>query len=110
MLYKLFSALLISLFFFTCQNIEAQQNTAKSDAFKESYHQFDFWIGNWKVYKFGTDTLVGISKIQSINDSTALLENYHTPENRYKGKSLNTYNRKTGNWEQFWIDNTGLIL
>ena len=29
------------------------------------YHDFDFWIGEWDVYKNGTDTLVGSSQIES---------------------------------------------
>lgn len=73
-------------------------------------HDFDFWIGEWKVYKYGTDTIVGYNKIESILDSTSLLENYHVVSNTYKGKSLNKYNPVTKNWEQYWVDNSGLIL
>jgi len=92
------------------QNGSAQQKPAKDPESNNNYHQFDFWLGKWDVYKYGTDTIVGTSHIQSINDSTGILENYHTPGRPFKGKSLNTYNRKTGNWEQFWIDNAGTVL
>jgi len=71
--------------------------------------EFDFWVGQWNVCKYGTDSIVGFSQIESINDGTAILENYHT-NGKYKGKSLNTYNQKTGNWEQYWTDNGGTIL
>jgi len=90
-------------------NVSGQTN-AGDPALKEKQHQFDFWLGEWDVYKYGTDKLVGKSHIMSINDSTGILENYHTPNGPYKGKSLNTYNIKTGFWEQYWIDNGGLVL
>jgi len=40
----------------------------------------------------------------------ALLENYNALGSAYKGKSLNKYNPKSGKWEQFWVDNSGLSL
>ena len=58
----------------------------------EAYHQFDFWLGSWEVYKYGTDTLVGSSQIESILDGMSLLENYSTASGQFQGKSLNKYN------------------
>jgi len=29
----------------------------------KEFQQFDFWIGNWDVFKFGTETLAGKSQI-----------------------------------------------
>ncbi len=84
----------------------AQQN----NTIKNMYHQFDFWIGKWDVYKFGTDTLAGKSNIESILDSVALLENYSVIKGKYIGKSLNKYNSDKKRWEQYWIDNAGLTL
>ncbi len=77
---------------------------------RSSYHQFDFWLGEWEVFLNGTDKMVGKSHIMTINDSTAILENYTTLNMSYKGKSLNTYNPKTNNWEQYWTDNSGMVL
>ena len=91
-------------------NLLLAQTTASDSALNAAYHQFDFWLGEWDVYAYGTEKLVGKSHIMSINDSSGILENYHTPDGRYKGKSLNTYNRKTKQWEQYWIDNSGLVL
>ena len=76
----------------------------------DKYRQFDFWLGKWEVYKFGTNMHVGESHIQSVADSMALLENYNALGSAYKGKSLNKYNPKSGKWEQFWVDNSGLSL
>jgi len=62
------------------------------------------------VYKYGTDTLVGFSQIESVIDSLGLLENYSVAKGKYLGKSLNKYNPARERWEQYWIDNSGLTL
>jgi hypothetical protein len=76
----------------------------------DHYHQFDFWIGKWDVYKYGTETLAGKSNIESIIDSVGILENYTNASGKYTGKSLNKYNPSKQRWEQYWIDNSGLTL
>ena len=77
---------------------------------KRNYHQFDFWLGHWDIYKFGTDTIVGESYIESVIDSVGILENYTAAQSKYRGKSLNKYNPVKNRWEQYWIDNSGLTL
>ncbi|MCG2459780.1 hypothetical protein K8352_03390 [Flavobacteriaceae bacterium F89] len=73
-------------------------------------HQFDFWIGDWNVYQFGTDTLAGVSSVKPILGHKSIEENYQNLKYKFKGKSLNIYNSKTDKWEQFWVDNSGLSL
>lgn len=72
--------------------------------------QFDFWIGHWNVYKFDTDTIVGISSIQPKLNHNAIEENYQSLKHTYQGKSLNTFDKKRKRWEQFYVDNSGLKL
>jgi len=72
--------------------------------------QFNFWIGEWNVYKFGTDTLVGHSQIISIMDGIAVEENYQSASGKYKGTSINKYNQAQDKWEQFYVDNIGMTL
>lgn len=74
------------------------------------YQDFDFWIGEWNVYKHNTDKIVGKSKIERIIDGKAIKETYHSTTSSYQGTSLNKYNPRTDQWEQFWVDNTGLTL
>ncbi len=74
------------------------------------FKEFNFWVGQWNVYKHGTDTLVGKSKIEKIIDDKAIKETYHSTTSKYKGTSLNKYNPGTDQWEQFWVDNSGLTL
>lgn len=101
---KLFFVFLLGLF--TSSGFAQLSN----EELKAKYHQFDFWIGDWEVYQYGTDSLSGISKIETIIDGIGLLENYHTTTGTYKGKSLNKFNPSSQKWEQYWIDNSELTL
>src|SRR5215831_20805955 len=74
------------------------------------YRQFDFWIGEWEVYaKNGKKA--GDSKIDLILDSCIILENWKSANMSqgvyYAGKSFNTYNSTTKQWQQTWVDNVG---
>ncbi|NNL92534.1 MAG: hypothetical protein HKO66_09905 [Saprospiraceae bacterium] len=71
---------------------------------------FDFWIGEWTVYVYGTENIAGHSVIEPILDSMAIKETYRTDNNQYRGTSLNKYNPTIKQWEQFWVDNSGLTL
>jgi hypothetical protein len=73
-------------------------------------HEFDFWIGNWTVYKNGTDTIVGYNEIKPVAGGCSLLESYKSARGNYTGNSLNKYNAVTGKWQQFWVDNGGMTL
>lgn len=77
------------------------------------YRQFDFWIGDWEVYgKNGRKS--GDSKIELILDSCTILENWKSANSirglYFSGKSFNTYNSVTKQWQQTWVDNTGGTL
>ena len=76
----------------------------------QAYRQFDFWIGNWEVFaKNGNKA--GDSKITLILDSCIILEEWTSANTvrgmRYAGKSFNTYDAKTRQWQQTWVDNVG---
>lgn len=92
--------LLLTLFPLT---IIAQQTTP-------AHQDFDFWLGQWDVYKTRTDELAGKSVIESINDGFAIRETYTATKGAYRGTSLNNFNKQSGKWEQYWTDNTGLVL
>ena len=76
----------------------------------DPYRNFDFWIGEWNVYKYGTDTLVGYSQIKPILGDKAIRETYQSSRGPYEGTSLNIYNQASQRWEQFWVDNSGVRL
>jgi len=76
------------------------------------YRQFDFWIGEWEA--FGPNgQKAGDSKISMILDSCIILEEWTsataTRGLRYAGKSFNTWNAATKQWQQTWVDNAGGI-
>ena len=74
------------------------------------FRQFDFWIGEWDVFgKNGQKA--GDSKISLILDSCIILEEWTSANMqqglRYAGKSFNTWNSASKEWQQTWVDNTG---
>lgn len=68
-------------------------------------HRFDFWLGEWDVTTQGGSP-VGSSVIQSVSRGCALLENW-TSRGGGQGKSLNAYNPRLHQWQQFWIGADG---
>jgi hypothetical protein len=74
------------------------------------YRQFDFWVGEWEA--FGPKgNKAGDSKISIILDSCIILEEWTSAGQQngvtYSGKSFNTYNAATNQWQQTWVDNIG---
>ena len=49
-------------------------------------------------------------KLRMIVDSFAIQEKYQNAKSKYQGTSINKFNSGTDQWEQFWVDNTGLTL
>lgn len=70
-------------------------------------HQFDFWIGDWKVYN-PQGQQVGNSKIEQILGECVILENW-TDYYGNQGKSINVYNPSTNKWQQTWVDDKGMV-
>lgn len=86
------------------------QLSAQKPCSAPAYRQFDIWIGEWDVYG-KTGAKAGDSKISLILDSCIILEEWTSAGAnqglRYAGKSFNTWNRNTKQWQQTWVDNTG---
>jgi hypothetical protein len=68
--------------------------------------EFDFWIGDWDVYRTGTQVLSGFSHVEEIAGGCAVLENYISTQ-AYSGKSFNYYDTVSGKWMQDWIGSGG---
>lgn len=98
--------LLFSFFITLVVSVKSQQN--KIPCSNPVYRQFDFWLGEWEA--FGTKgNKAGDSKISVILDSCIILEEWASASVqqglRYAGKSFNTYNMATKQWQQIWVDN-----
>ena len=66
--------------------------------------EFDFWIGEWNVFRTGSDTpVVGHSLIQNVSKGCLVLENWTALRGSHEGKSMNFYDPSTGKWEQVWM-------
>jgi hypothetical protein len=72
------------------------------------HRQFDFWLGAWEVSNPKGKPL-GRSRVEAILENCVLLEHWNSATG-FAGKSFNLYNRDTGKWEQFWVDQSGARL
>ena len=86
------------------------QTVSKTPCSDPVYRQFDFWIGEWEAFG-STGQKAGDSKISLILDSCIILEEWTSASIsqgiRYAGKSFNTWNAATKQWQQTWVDNVG---
>jgi hypothetical protein len=87
-----------------------QSLTAQKPCSLPVFRQFDFWVGEWEAYG-PKGNKGGDSKISIILDSCIILEEWTSASVqqglRYAGKSFNTYNTATKQWQQTWVDNAG---
>lgn len=99
--------LILLLIIFTSSLYALAQSPCASNP---AYRQFDFWLGEWEVFARNGNK-AGESKISLILDSCIILEEWTSANLSrgivYKGKSFNTYNARTGEWQQTWVDNVG---
>lgn len=74
-------------------------------------HDFDFWIGDWNVTT-PDGKPAGTNRIESVSNGHGLLENWvgDPAAGGGNGKSLNAFNRSTGQWQQFWVGAGGGVL
>ena len=98
--------LVLITFFITFQSF-SQKSPCETDSI---YKQFDFWIGSWEVYDLRNNK-AGDSKISSVLNSCIILEEWESANKQkgitYSGKSFNTFNAATKQWQQTWVDNAG---
>jgi len=87
-------------------NFSFSQNTKKPcPCCSHEHRQFDFWLGEWEVFK--NDTLVGFNNIVLLQDSCIIQENWKSVKGKYTGSSYNFFDKEMKMWRQLWIDNQG---
>lgn len=89
--------------------LKAQAN-ATNPCDHPKLQEFDFWIGEWSVFKYGTDTLIGYNSITPVAGGCALQENWRSAGGPSIGTSLNKYAFNIQKWQQMWVDNSGQTL
>jgi hypothetical protein len=102
------------LLFLLSQFLIAQNNEEKpSKCDCAECHQFDFWIGKWKVEWKDEEgnTVEGSNIVNSILDGCAIEENFDgSPGMDFRGKSLSVYNHHHETWQQTWVDTEGFYM
>jgi hypothetical protein len=75
-----------------------------------TYRGFDFWLGRWDVVDPATpDAVVGTDEVTRELGGCALEERW-TDAQGGRGRSLNTYDAGTRQWNQLWMDHSGGAL
>jgi hypothetical protein len=101
---------LLILIVLSCMGSTVVAQKGKLPCSAPEYRQFDFWIGEWEA--FGPKgNKAGDSKVTLILDSCIIFEEWTSASLqrgiRYAGKSFNTWNATTKQWQQTWVDNVG---
>lgn len=92
----------------TAQEVPTPPSARTAPPAPPEARQFDFWLGDWEVWA-ANGRKAGDNRIESILDGHVLRETYQTP-GFYRGTSTNAYHAAQRRWEQYWVDNTGLVL
>ncbi len=102
----------------------AEGNT-KSDvspAVRDGQHDFDFWMGSWKVHNrrllkplTGSKEWVefdGTTVARPVWGGLANVDEYRAdaPSGRIQGMTVRTYNTKTGEWSLYWANSTAGVI
>jgi hypothetical protein len=80
---------------------DADQKISKCDC--TECHQFDFWIGKWKVKWTNSDgsKSEGTNTVNLILDGCVIEENFDgNPAMPFRGKSVSVYNNTQKFWQQ----------
>ena len=75
------------------------------------YHQFDFWVGDWRVYDAKTNELVALDRVEKLahgcivqQNLTMLTDLYRRPglDYRMSGIGVNRFDGES--WLEMWAD------
>ncbi len=107
----LLRALTVASLIFLTPALQAQTSAAAPTPPLSSpvTHDFDFWLGEWEVFSFGADKLIGTSRVEAVSGGRALLENWTAGGGQGTGKSLSCFDPHLGQWQQFWVGSDGDI-
>lgn len=72
-----------------------------------SYHQLDFWVGDWNVTSGGRQA--GSNQVTQ-EESGCLVHEHWTGAAGGTGQSFNFYDRTDDRWHQVWVSSTGTTL
>jgi len=73
------------------------------------YHQFDFWVGDWKAFDVATGAKDAHVRVDRILDGCVLREQYDGASG-HRGQSFSMYDASRQVWHQTWVTNRGELL
>ncbi|HEU0306991.1 MAG TPA: hypothetical protein VFR30_08485 [Lysobacter sp.] len=74
------------------------------------HRQFDFWLGEWKVYGGPDgDRHVGDNRIERSDNGCWLVEHWRGASGNH-GTSTNAWDAQYRVWRQFWVGGDGVVL
>jgi hypothetical protein len=110
----LFSLAAVSIFSVAAQIVpsiisRAAQSSKPAACTAPEYHQFDFWLGDWDSFDFGTTTKDARIHVDRILEGCVLREDYQSVAG-HKGQSFSIYDASRDVWHQTWVTNRGELL
>jgi hypothetical protein len=87
--------------------LERMRNALRPCMTRKESRMFDFWVGDWDV-RNAQGQPAGQSSVQLLLEGCVLYENWVDGQGG-GGKSLNSYNEETKQWQQFWTDQYGHV-
>lgn len=73
------------------------------------YREFDFWVGDWRVFDIGNPRKVADAQVDAILDGCVLREDYRGADG-HQGQSFTIYDAARKVWHQTWVTNRGELL
>ena len=108
------AAIAIAIFFVAGEIVpsavsRAGQASNPAPCFAPEYHQFDFWLGDWDSFDFGTSTQNAHIRVTPALDGCVVHEDYQSVDG-HKGQSFSIYDASRKVWHQTWVTNRGQLL
>ena len=85
------------------------EDASRAPCAPPTYHEFDFWIGDWEVFEVGSRNKVAHARVDSILDGCVLREDYRGADG-HEGESFTNYDAAKSVWHQTWVTNRGELL
>jgi hypothetical protein len=99
---RILAATVIFFFTFGALPVQAACNSP-------AYHQFDFWVGRWRVTN-GAGKLLGYDTITKRVSGCAVYEEFHDADDPDIGIGISAYGLRPGQWHQDFVDDRGFVL
>ena len=107
----LYLSLMSTVLAFPLASFSATSDTspASTTCATPEHRQFDFWIGDWDAFDFGTTNKVARTRVERTLNGCVLREVYEEPTG-LRGESFTIYDVARKVWHQSWVTNRGHLL